>query len=147
MLSKLVVIAAIVGAAIVGDPAAALAQAKADSVTLTERAAKVGDKWTEEKTETADMIVTVNSQKIAMKTERTEKRSIEVLAVDKTGPTKAKYTFVTDTETKQSPKKRDGGPTPDPGQELHADGGRADRRRRRRGRRRRQEARARAQGA
>jgi len=111
MLSKLVVIAAVVGAAIVGAPAAALAQAKADSVTLTERAAKVGDKWTEEKSETGDMIVTVNGQKIAMKTERTEKRSIEVLAVDKAGPTKAKYTFMTDTETKQGPKKRDGGPT------------------------------------
>lgn len=106
MLAKLVVIAAIVGV-----PFAAHAQGKADSITLTDRPVKVGDKWTEEKTETGDLIVTVNGQKIAMKSERVEKRSIEIIAVGKTGPVKAKYTFTTDTETKQSPKKNEGGPT------------------------------------
>ena len=106
MLSKLVVIAAIVGA-----PLPALAQPKADSVTLTDRPAKVGDRWTEEKTETGDMVVTANGQKLAMKSERVEKRSIEVLAVGPAGPTRARYTFITDSETKRSPKKSDGGPT------------------------------------
>lgn len=106
MLSKLVVIAVIAGV-----PLASEAQPKADSVTLTDRPAKVGDKWTEEKTETGDLVATANGQKVAVKTERIEKRSVEVLAVGKTGMTKAKYTFITDSETKQSAKKSGGGPT------------------------------------
>jgi hypothetical protein len=109
MLSKLAVIAAI--AATVGVPAASDAQPRADSVTLAERPAKVGDKWTEDQTEISDLVVTMNGQKIPVKSERIEKRSIEVLAVGKAGPTKAKYTFTTDRETTQLPKKSTGGPT------------------------------------
>jgi hypothetical protein len=102
---KLVMIAAIVGV-----PVAIDAQPKQDSVTLTDRPLAVGDKWTEEKKEVSDLIVTANGQKVPVKSERHEKRVFEVLAVDKNGPTKAKYTFTIDSETKTAPKPG-GGPT------------------------------------
>ncbi|MBA2541756.1 MAG: hypothetical protein H0V17_19085 [Deltaproteobacteria bacterium] len=103
---KLLVIATIVG--IASSPAAA--QPKTDSVTLTERQHQVGDKWTEEKKEVSDLILTANGKKMPLKSERHEKRTVEVLAVDKTGPSRAKYTFTTDTETKIAPAPG-GGPT------------------------------------
>jgi hypothetical protein len=70
----------------------------ADTFTLHANNPKVGDKWTEDKTEQVDLNMTVKGSKIALHTTHADTKAIEITKVDAGTVTQAKYTYAAFTE-------------------------------------------------
>jgi hypothetical protein len=78
-----------------GKPAVANQAVHGDSITLTQGPRKVGETWTEDKSQAMDISIDVQGQKVPMVGGEHEVKKIEVLAVDGKAITKARMTYVT----------------------------------------------------
>jgi hypothetical protein len=77
------------------EPAPTAAPTDGDSITLTSVPPAVGDKWTEEKTQTMQLDISAQGQKVPMVGGEHEVKAIEVLAVTGDIVTKEKVTYTT----------------------------------------------------
>jgi hypothetical protein len=93
-------------------PIAAAAPVVADdSITLGFTPPAVGEKWTEEQTQTMALDIDAGGQKMKMTGNKVEKKTIEVLEVKEDTVTKAKYTFDIITEEQEMAGKKDSKPS------------------------------------
>jgi hypothetical protein len=87
--------------------------AAAETIKLGTKTPAVGEKWSEEKSSSVNMTITVKGQPpLAMTIEETEKKKTEVLAVKDDIVTKAKMTYETKTKTEKAGGQSKGGKSP-----------------------------------